>query len=115
LNILSGIVATSDCQFLNNTCDNNGNGGDGAGIFVTGADNRLEGNTCTDNDRGIDIDGTGNIVIRNTCSGNITNWDIAANNAVAPIFVTTNNAAAITGNTYTGSLGNTDPNANFTF
>jgi parallel beta-helix repeat protein len=101
---------------LRNNCNSNGSGlSDGASIHATGNDNRIEGNTCSISDRGIDVDVNGNIVIRNTCSGNTTNWDIVVGNSVAPIVSTSTNAAAILGSTYSGSLGSTDPNANFTY
>lgn len=64
--------------------------------------------------RGIDVDGAANIIIRNTCSGNGVNWTIAAFNVVAPIIAAFSNQAAINGNSCSGSLGSTDPNANFT-
>ena len=88
---------------------------DGAGVHVAGNDSRIEGNNCTGSDRGIYVDAAGNIIIKNTCSGNTINWDIAIGNAVAPIVSATTNGAAISGNTYTGSLGSTDPNANFSY
>lgn len=61
------------------------------------------------------MDGPGNIIIRNTCSGNTTSWDIVAGNALGPIVGASTNAGAVIGNTYTGSFGSADPNANFTF
>lgn len=109
-----GIQASSQCIITGNVCSFSGDGGNGAGIHITGGDNRLEGNHCTTSDRGIDIDSPGNIVMRNTCSGNTTNWDIAAGNAIAPIVSATVNLNAFSGSTYGGSLGSTDPNANFT-
>lgn len=112
---VDGILCSTNCVIRGNTCSHNGNGGDGAGIHATDVDNRIEGNTCTSADRGIDVDFTGNIILKNICSGNTTNWSIAAGNAVAAIVSATTNAAAINGNTYTGSVGSTDPNANFTY
>jgi parallel beta-helix repeat protein len=109
-----GIEVSSDSHVFGNTCDSNGTT-DGAGIHAITSDNRIEANNCTDNDRGIDVDAAGNIVIRNTCSGNGTQWDIAIGNAVGPIVSASTNAAAITGSTYAGSVGSTDPNANFTY
>ncbi|MCA9307268.1 MAG: right-handed parallel beta-helix repeat-containing protein [Phycisphaerales bacterium] len=114
-NAADGIVASSGCLIRGNTCNSNGSPGDGAGIHITSTDNRIEGNNCTGADRGIDIDSTGNIVIRNTCSGNSVNWDIVAGNALAPIVFAANNAANVVGSTYAGSLGSSDPNANFTY
>lgn len=115
-NVGDGIRAGTQALVLHNTCSIAGNNtGDGAAIHLTGADNRVEGNICTGSDRGIDVDSSGNIIIKNTCSGNSTNWDIAAGNALAPIVIASGNAAAVVGNTYSGSLGSTDPNANFTY
>lgn len=111
-----GIRATGESVIRGNVCDSNGaNAGDGAGIHATFGDNRIEGNSCTRNDRGIDIDVAGNIVVRNTCSGNTINWVIVVGNAVAPIAQAATNAAAISGNAYAPGLGSTDPNANFTY
>ncbi|HKQ48482.1 MAG TPA: right-handed parallel beta-helix repeat-containing protein [Phycisphaerae bacterium] len=115
INTLDGIVCNIACVIRGNTCRDNGFNGDGAGIHATGADNRIEGNNCTTADRGIDVDFAGNIIVKNTCSGNTTNWDIAIGNALAPIVSATTNAAAVAGDTYAGSLGSTDPNANFTY
>jgi len=115
-NTLDGIACISGCIIRGNTCSSNGNGGgDGAGINAVSNDNRIEGNNCTGADRGIDVDAVGNIIIKNTCSGNATNWDIVAGNALAPIVAASTNAVAVVGNTYAGSLGSTDPNANFTY
>ena len=61
-------------------CNSNGSGGDGAGIHVVGTDNRIDGNTVTDNDRGIDVDAGGNLVVRNSASGNSTEYAIVAGN-----------------------------------
>jgi parallel beta-helix repeat protein len=116
-NVGDGIRVASQCVVLANTCSGNGTGaGDGAGVHATGADNRIEGNTCTGADRGVDVDAAGNMVIRNTCSGNTANWTIVANNVVGPILDRTAPAsAAIIGNSAASSLGSTDANANFTY
>jgi parallel beta-helix repeat protein len=111
-----GISCSLSCTIQNNTLSRNGvlltNG---AGIYVTGNDNRIEGNNCSGADIGLDIAASGNIIMKNTCSGNTSNWSIVAGNAVAPIVNAATNAAGINGNSYTGSLGSTDPNANFTY
>lgn len=118
-NVGDGIVLGTASLALNNVCQGNGAGaGIGAGIrtFSSTVDCRIEGNTLTGNDRGLNIEGPGNIIIRNVASGNTTvNWQIAAGNAVAPIVSASTNAAAISGNTYAGPLGSTDPHANFTY
>ncbi len=116
-NNLDGISVSSDCHVRGNTSDSNGAGTtDGAAIQVTGSDNRIEGNNCTDSDRGIDVDVAGNVIIRNTCSGNTINWTIAANNVCGPILNRTAPAsAAISGDSAPSSLGSTDANANYTY
>lgn len=117
VNTRSGIIVSDSCIVLNNACSANGLlTGDGAGIFATGSDNRIEGNNCFFADRGIDVDGIGNIIIRNSCSGNTTNWTIAAGNVFGAILDrTAPGSAAISGNSAPSSLGTTDANANFTF
>jgi hypothetical protein len=86
----------------------------GAAIQVTSSGNRIEGNHSAANNSGLDVGSFGNIIIKNTCFGNTTNWKVAAGNALAPIVQASTNAVAVNGNTYAGSLGSTDPNANFT-
>ncbi|MEK6704088.1 MAG: right-handed parallel beta-helix repeat-containing protein [Planctomycetota bacterium] len=114
-NTLDGIRCVTDCIIRGNACFLNGlNAGDGAGIHATLGNNRIEGNNCTETDRGIDIDSAGNVIVRNVCSNNTTNWSIVAGNSVAPIVITTTNAAAINGNSYAGNLGTADPHANLT-
>ena len=111
-----GIRVDRACLVRGNNCDRNGTGTDpGPNILIRVDDNRVEGNNCTNADWGLRVEGAGNIIIRNTCSGNTTNWSIVANNAVAPIVSASKNPNAITGNSYAGSLGSTDPNANFTY
>jgi len=113
-NFGDGIQVSSDCRVTDNTCDSNGNGaGDGAGIFATSSDNRIEGNNCTDADRGIDVDVAGNFIIKNTCSGNTNNWDVVTGNVI--LVVNAIVAGAVTGNSGGVAPGSTDPNANFTY
>lgn len=77
-NTEDGIQVSGDCTVAANTCNYNGNGDDGAGIYAIGTDNRIEDNLVTDNDRGIEVDFSGNIIVRNTASGNTTDYDIAS-------------------------------------
>lgn len=115
-NRTDGFVCSSGCFVLNNSASGNGaTSPNGAGLYVPGNDNRIEGNNFTGADFGLQINATGNVVMRNTASGNTTNWSIAVGNAVAPIVQATTNGSAIAGNTYTGNLGSTDANANFTY
>jgi hypothetical protein len=113
LNSIDGIVCPNGCDVRNNTCSQNGNGGDGAGVHATGGDNRIEGNNCTAADRGIDIDAAGNFITRNICSGNTTNWDVVAGNII--LVVQAVPAGAVSGNAGGAAPGSTDPNANFSY
>lgn len=117
LNGGDGIGASGNCVITGNTCSQNGSGAAvGAGIHLFFGDNRVEGNNLTNNERGLWAVSSGNFIVRNTASGNsMANWEIVAGNAVGPIVNAGVNAAAISGNTYAGSLGSTDPNANFTY
>jgi parallel beta-helix repeat protein len=119
-NIRNGIVAQRTLILANNLTANGGilpGPTLVAGGIYARNNCRIEGNDCRDNARGIVVDGAPDpcIVIRNTCVDNGTNWEIGPGNAVAPIVQATTNAAAISGNTYAGNLGSTDPNANFTY
>ena len=59
---------------------------------------------------------TGNAIVRNACSDNATlNWSLIPGNAVAPIVSATTNAGGISGDTYAGPFGTTDPWANITY
>lgn len=114
-----GISAGSVCRIIGNLSYLNARTfTSAAGILVSGAQTLVDGNQCASNGRGVWIVGTAtpeNIVVRNTCTNNsVANWEISAGNAVAPIVTATTNAAAIVGDTYTGSIGTTNPWANFT-
>jgi parallel beta-helix repeat protein len=108
-----GIRASDQAVVRACNCYRDGNDGDGAGIHVTGSDNRIEDNNCLNADYGIRVTGTGNFIARNTCSANTTNWDIAAGNVCLVISATT--AAAFSGNSGGASPGSTNPNANYTY
>lgn len=107
-----GIQVNSQNIVIGNSCRNNGTG-DGAGIHVTGADNRIEGNNCSGADRGIDVDLAGNYIVGNSCSGNTTNWDVVAGNACVVYVAQT--SGAITGDSGGGSPVVKDPQANVTY
>lgn len=115
-NTTDGIRVVSKCLVRGNHCIDNGNSGDGAGIYASSTDNRIEANTCIGADRGIDVDGGGNIIIRNACSGNTINWQIAPNNVYGPILDRTAPAsAAVSGNAATSAIGSFDAHANLTY
>lgn len=103
-NTSNGIEAWNANRIVNNTCDENGYQlADGAGIVVGGADNRIEGNTVTNNDRGIEVQVAGNFIVQNSASGNSTNFSIAETQTIGPII------------TATGTITTTNPWANFSF
>lgn len=116
-NTLDGIRITGSGSVLGCLSEGNAPGADiGAGIRITGTDVRIEGNTCHTNDRGVQVDGAGNLIIRNSCSGNTTDWVIAANNVFGPIIDRrATGSTAINGFSAPGTLGTTDPNANFSY
>lgn len=116
-NATHGFVLVSDSQMLRCTADSNsGSVTDGAGVLVTGADNRIDSNQFTDNDRGVRVVGAGNLIVRNTCSGNTINFDIAASNRYGSIVnISAAGAAAVSGSSAAGVLTTTDPWANFAY
>ena len=81
LNTGDGIELLEDSFVSNNKVD-----GNITGILVTGADNRIDGNSVTDNaGDGIRVTGTGNLIIRNTASGNASDYNCAAGNSNAQV------------------------------
>jgi parallel beta-helix repeat protein len=115
-NVLDGINCGTGSVVRGNLCRGNGDGVEvGAGIHATGNDTRIEGNNCTGNDYGIDVDGAENIIIKNTCGNNTTeNFNFAANNIYGTIVDRTAPVtAAVAGNAAVGTMGSSDPNANF--
>lgn len=80
-----------------------------AGIFVSGTDNRIEGNQVTRNARGFDIGAAGNLIIKNSASGNTGAGTPSANYDFNG-FAQTNGAII----TATGTI-TADPWANFSF
>ena len=108
-----GIRVEHDCLVVGNSCDGNGDNGDGAGIHVTSGDNRIDGNNVTDNIRGIDVDVSGSLIVRNSAAGNGSNWEVVANNACLVVFRT--GCSAISGSSGGTAPGSTDPNANFSY
>jgi hypothetical protein len=116
-NYLDGIQVSFSCTVRGNTSAANGiNTTTGANIHATGSDNRIEENNCLSADIGIKADVGGNFIVRNSGSGSATEWDLAANNVVGPILDRRSpSSAAVSGFSYVGSLGSTDPNANFTY
>ncbi len=111
---LGGIECSSQCVIRNNLCSLNANGSaTGFNIHATGADNRIEGNNCTQAVRGIKVDAAGNFLSRNTCSGNSNNYELVAGNVV--LIVSGATSGAILGSSGGVAPGSTDPNANFSY
>ena len=110
----SGIYTGSNCHIAGCLCHWNGYpASDGAGIYVAGNGNRIEGNAVSLNDRGIHVPYAGNFIVRNTANGNTTNWVIVSGNVCLVVQAAT--AGAISGNSGGTAPGSTDPNANFTY
>lgn len=114
-NHMHGISAISNSRIRENTCRQNGNSGNGAGIYLAAVAIRssVQGNQCEGNDWGIQIAGSHNLVIGNACSVNTTNFDIVANNRVGKI-VALPLSGAIGGDTGGNSTG-ADPVSNLAF
>ena len=89
-----GIRVRGGSLVSGNTCHLNGYNGDGAGIHVSGPDNRIDGNNVTENDRGIDVNESGSFIVRNSARGNGTNYVIAAGNDLGTIRLTPVGAGA---------------------
>lgn len=113
-NVGAGIVVNSLCEVTGNLCvDNGASNGNGSGIFSSGFNNRIDGNTLQFNDFGVRLTSTPNVVIRNVSRFN--GWSIVAGNHVAPMVTMTTTGAAITGTTGGTALGTTDPYANLMY
>lgn len=97
------IEAASACQVLGNTCDGASGTGD-AGIRITGADNRIDGNNVTNCYYGVRVEVAGNLVIRNSASGSIAqNYSFVGVQTSGPEV------------TATGVITSTNPWSNFSF
>lgn len=104
-NVGDGIQVPAGSRVVGNTCDANGNSGDGAGIHATGNGTRIDSNHVTDNDYGITVDIAGNLIIRNSASGNgVANYNIAPTNSIGGIV-----------DVSLGGFTNTNPWVNFEF
>lgn len=117
LNGVNGILASTATLLTGNQCSSNSqNGPGGAGLSVSGSDNRIEGNNSTSQNFGYNVVGTGNILTRNTASGNTTNWLITANNYYGPIIDIAGTASpSVSGSAANSTLGSTNAHANFTY
>ncbi len=116
----AGILCTGHSVIEGNTITSGTSGWNVYSIEVTGSGNTIVGNSFLGRNRGIRVVGTRNIVMRNIGKGNTDgagslDWNIAAGNSVAPIVIAPTNAVATSGSSYAGTLGTTDPNANFTY
>jgi parallel beta-helix repeat protein len=97
-NTIDGIKVLDGCTVRNNDCNANSTG---AGIHVTGTNNRIEGNNVTRNKNGIQVDATVNLVISNSARSNTTsNYTIVAGNRIGLIVApATSSASGNTGGT----------------
>lgn len=85
-NFSDGIVFTSECTVAANSCNNNFNARDAAGIHATGTDNTIRDNSVVSNDRGLGVDVGGNIILKNTASNNTINYFMVGSQTIGPIF-----------------------------
>lgn len=115
-NGVHGFAVGSGFTLLNNNAYQNARTSAGAGIYVSGSDNRIEGNNCVGATYGVKVDGAGNFIIRNSCSSLGTDWVFVANNVYGPIRDRRTPASpAINGFDAPGSLGTAEPNVNFSY
>jgi hypothetical protein len=90
LNTDDGIEVSSFCRVTDNSCGINGLlGRNGAGIRVTGLDNRVDGNHLTLNVYGIKVEDVGNVIVRNSAvhsgTGPADDYVIVSGNKVGTI------------------------------
>lgn len=109
-----GIRVTERSTVIGNQLRYNGNSGPFTAIWCTGDYNHVEGNQAVGNGFGIFVSGTNNTIVRNVCSNSSSmNYSIVAGNRVGTVTPGTTNAA-ISGNAG-GGMSITDPNANLAF
>jgi len=90
----------------------------GGGIRVDGANNRIEGNTCSWLLRGIEVVTPGNFIVNNTCSRNDVNWILNKGNSWGTIYnmAGVNQAEDFKGDSAPGTLPkDADVHANWTY
>jgi parallel beta-helix repeat protein len=115
-----GFRITSGCTVRNCLAQSSGSGSTvSAGIYATGSQNRIEGNTVNNSDRGIEVIAARNVIINNTAAGNTTNFVFAAGNTHGPVIDVTANATAptvaVSGNSATSTMNSTNAWANFAY
>ncbi len=96
---------------------------EGAGIYTSSANSRIEGNHVSHSNRGIEIESLSdtpkrNMIVGNTAIENETNYVIAAGNLYGPIIdrsVTVASSPAVSGNSAASTLETKDPWANFAY
>ncbi len=71
-NAADGIKLGNSCHAINNHSRGNGANGTGCGVYSSGIANRIDGNSCVDNDYGIRVTALDNVVVRNTARNNAT-------------------------------------------
>jgi hypothetical protein len=121
----NGINIDSACTLDGNTAQSNGLAGTNstgfAGIRVTGAGNRIDGNHFTFHNFknfaiGMYVTGTGNLIIRNTSHGNNADYIIGSDNRYGPIIdITAAGTVAVLGRSATDTTTTTHPWANFVY
>lgn len=105
-NLSDGVRAERGCRVENNTIDNHSAG---AGVLVTGQNNRIDGNNITGGQTGVRVEGENNFVVRNTVSDIQNHFQINTGNAFGPIVNVSGNGSMA------GALEADHPWANFLF
>jgi parallel beta-helix repeat protein len=81
-----GIEVGNECTVRDCFFRQNGPSAGGAGVFITGAGNTIDGNKCDQNHDGILVQGgTGNFIIRNTASYNTAAFTFNGFQNAAPV------------------------------
>ncbi len=111
-----GIRVSGGCIVRQNSCDTNGNNGDGADIHVLGARSRIEANNIVGGDRGIEVSGIHNLITGNSAGSTTIDYVIAADNRYGPILdLRAVGTAAVSGNVAADTTTTTHPWANFSY
>lgn len=114
-NFGAGIEAGSSMVIENVLFSNDTIDKDGAGI-VASVSCVIRDNLCGSNDFGIRVEGEDNFITGNKCRDNGVNWFIVAGNFYGPIIDRTAvTPGGVFGNAASGTLGTSDPNANFSY
>ena len=115
-NVGTGVLVTSNCFVLANTCDLGS-----CGVYGNGNGNRIEGNSCNFNTgtlgTGVQINGTNNLIIRNSARGSrLFNYSFSLGNQWGTIIqATSSGTPGVAGDSAPSSFASENPWANFAY